>query len=128
MGSETVRSMMKYKSSLLHECKVIALTRGDGKEFTEQGFEVAHSIDEAIDLAKAYDPLETYILGGATVYEQSMGKADIIYLTRIHDEFEGDTWFPQIEESEWEEVAREEHQADAENPYDFTFLTYKKKV
>ncbi len=127
MGSETLRSMIKYKSSLLSDCKVVVLTRSEGQEFLDQGFEVAHSIDESLEMAKAHNTAGIYILGGATVYEQSMEKADAIYLTRIHDEFEGDTWFPEISEDQWEEVSREEHTADDKNPYDYTFLTYKRK-
>ena len=53
--------------------------------------------------------------------------ADEIELTRVHATFEADTYFPEINPHQWEEVWREEHPADEKHAHAFTFLRYQKK-
>ena len=88
------------------------------------GCEIAHSIEDAIALCS--DDERISIIGGATIYEQSMHLTDIIYLTRIHHSFEADTYFPAMRNDEWIEVAREHHEPDEKNIYPYTFITYKR--
>ncbi len=54
-------------------------------------------------------------------------KVNRIYLTIIDEDFEGNTYFPEYKEEEWEEISYEEHERDAENPYDYSFLTLERK-
>jgi dihydrofolate reductase len=70
---------------------------------------------------------EVFIIGGAQVFNASMQIANRLLITRIHHAFEGDTWFPEINENEWEIVATESHKKDDRNPWDYTFIEYRRK-
>lgn len=86
---------------------------------------VVHSIDEAFADA---DDKELFVIGGATLYKQTLDRADRLYLTHIHHAFDdADTYFPTINYDEWREIEREEHKADERHPYDYTFVTYERK-
>ena len=87
---------------------------------------VAHSIEEAIELAKKIDE-NIFVIGGGQIYRLSMQFVNTIYLTRVHGVFSGDVFFPDINEKEWELVNSEFHEKDEKNKIDFTFLTYKRK-
>jgi dihydrofolate reductase len=82
---------------------------------------LARSIEEALEIAKKIenDPQassgqksEIFVCGGAFVYKQFLPLANRLYLTYIHQDFEGDTYFPDFDLSEWKEVKREDHQPD----------------
>lgn len=91
---------------------------------TEKGCTVAHSIDDALLIA-GYAP-EVMIIGGAAVYEQFLPVAQSIYLTLVHADVCGDTFFPGYDSALWIEIERESHQADEWNPHPYTFLTLKR--
>ena len=95
----------------------VVITRGDS-EF--EGCLVAHSIEEAV---KMFSPdEEVFIIGGAQIYKQALPLADKLYLTIVHRNYEGDTSFPEIDYSEWREVAREEFERGEEYDGAFTFI------
>src|SRR4030042_2466364 len=85
---------------------------------------IAHSLDEAINYAKSANDDEVFIIGGASVYRQAVGLSDKIYLTRIHHNFKGDVFFPNIDFSEWEQISCEKHTGDEKNPYPYEFCVY----
>ena len=66
------------------------------------------------------------VIGGATIYEQAMPFADQMVLTFIEADLQGDTHFPIWVDSGWQEVARESHQADDKNPYNYQFVTFSR--
>jgi len=87
---------------------------------------VAHSLRQAIEAAGDDD--EIFVAGGGEIYRQALPVADRMYLTRVHAYIEGDTTFPEFDESDWILVEREDHLADESNPYPFSFLVYQKEV
>lgn len=89
-----------------------------------EGCFVARSIDEALEIAK--NELEVMICGGASVYKQFLPLADRLYLTYVKANPEGDTYFPELNASEWKEVSREDHKADEKNIYDYSFVVLEK--
>jgi len=89
------------------------------------GCEVVHSLEEALQLVK--EDNEVFIIGGAEIYRQSMYVANKIYLTRIYGDFEGDAYFPSIDDKEWHLTSHIEQKADEKTPYPFAFLEYIKK-
>jgi dihydrofolate reductase len=100
---------------------IVVITRDES--FKADGVLVAHSVDEAIDLASK-DP-ETFIGGGSQIFAQSMHRADRMYITRVHAEVEGDTFFPEFDDvTEWSLVDAEHYEADEKNQYPYSFLTY----
>ncbi|MEM6321587.1 MAG: dihydrofolate reductase [Bacteroidota bacterium] len=89
---------------------------------------VVHSIEEAMEKAEQSNADRFCILGGAAIYEQSMDLADEMVMTEVHAEFVGDSFFPTIDTTKWKEVSRVRHAADAENPYDYSFVRYERVV
>lgn len=102
----------------------IIITRQE--DFRAEGCIVTHSVEEAIAKAKELDE-QVYIIGGAEIYKQALPLTDCIELTKIQHHFEGDTYFPEIKNSEWEIVSEENHTPDEKNKYNYTFLTLKRK-
>lgn len=81
---------------------------------------VVHSIDEAIQAAG--DVEEVMIIGGASFYEQMLPRADRLYITLVHCKVDGDAWFPEWDENEWQQAERIDHEADEKNPHAHSFL------
>lgn len=104
----------------------IVLTRR--KDFSPEGVEVAHSIDEALVIAQeAYpDADEVMILGGAHVYGELLPISDRLYLTVVHETVEGDTFFPAFDIDEWQIASVEHHDADDKNEYPFSFYVLER--
>ncbi len=118
MGRKTYESLQKFLAGR----RIIVLTRD--RKFSPDGAEAVHSLEDALRLANGEE--EAFIAGGAEIYAQSLaqGVVDTIYLTIIHRDFKGDTWFPEFPDSEWQLEAREDHSPDEENRYAFSFLKY----
>ena len=89
--------------------------------YTAPGCVVVHSVEAALQAA-ADCADEAMVIGGAEFYRQVLPRADTLYLTRIHADFEGDTWFPELDEAEWREVERRDCEPDEKNPYRYSFI------
>jgi len=86
---------------------------------------VARSIDEVVEMVK--DISEVMICGGASVYRQFLPLAKRLYLTYVHASPEGDTYFPEVNPAEWNEVKRTDFKADEKNMYDYSFVILERK-
>ena len=104
----------------------IIITRNT--HFQAEGCRLAHSVDEALAIAKEESAEEVMIIGGGGIYEQTLDRVDRLYLTRIAAHLVGDTHFPVINPEEWQEVSRQQHNADGDNPFDLTFIVLDRKV
>jgi len=102
----------------------IVLTRDPS--FAVEGVEVARTAEEA--LAKAGDVPEVIVFGGADVFRQFLPLADRMYVTEIDAEFDGDTYFPPFDRSEWREVERTVHEPDADDPHRYAFVTLDRRA
>ncbi|MCD8509498.1 MAG: dihydrofolate reductase [Bacillus sp. (in: Bacteria)] len=118
MGRKTFESIGKP----LPNRKNLVLTRNE--DFSPEGVEVLHSIEEVRPLMEAED--EFFVIGGANLYEQLMPLADRLYITYIKASFEGDTFFPFIDDKEWKVVSSEEGLVDENNQYAHTFVVYER--
>jgi dihydrofolate reductase len=96
----------------------IVITRD--KNYDAPGCVVVHSINGAMQAAAQQD--EVMVIGGAELYRQILPRTDSIYLTRINEDFEGDTLFLELDSSEWQEVERLDCDADDKNPYTYSFI------
>jgi dihydrofolate reductase len=119
MGRKTYESVGKP----LPRRRNIIITRQDIKI---EGCEVVNSIEAALALCKAEQ--EVFIVGGAEIYKLSLHLTDRIYLTIVHKEFEGDSFFPEIDKKVWKEVSREDHQPDAKNSLPYSFITLEREI
>ena len=101
----------------------IIITRD--KSYQAEDSIVVYSIDEA--LKAAGDVEEVMIIGGASFYEQMLPKADRLYLTFVHAELEGDAWFPEIDNKDWNKVEKINHKSDDKNRYAHSFIILDRK-
>lgn len=85
-----------------------------------------HSVEEAIEAVK--DENEVFFIGGAQIYEQVLKYAQKLYITEIHAAFpDADAHFPSIDKSEWQEVSRQENEADEKHKYPYSFVCYQRR-
>lgn len=103
----------------------IVITRQ--KDFKLEGTVVVHSIKDALFVASDADAKEVFIIGGGEIFKEAMPIADRIYITRVHAEVEGDTYFPEIDEKKWRRVSQRSMPADEKHAYNFTFELWEKK-
>ncbi|HCO67682.1 MAG TPA: dihydrofolate reductase [Dysgonomonas sp.] len=88
--------------------------------------ETAFSLQQAIE--KTENEEQVFIIGGGSVYKEAIDIADKLYITLIHHRFEGaDTFFPDIDDTIWEEISRKENPGDEKNKYAHTFIIYRRK-
>jgi dihydrofolate reductase len=99
----------------------IVLTRN---EFAAPGVEVVHSLDEA--LQRVAGEAELVNIGGAQVLRAALPRTSRIYLTRVHGQFEGDTFLPELPADQWQVVESQQRAADERNPYAMTFMTLER--
>jgi len=95
------------------------------KDFKIEGCIVVNTLNEA--LIKSEDQQEVFIIGGAQIFECTLPIATDLFITQIHHLFEGDTFFPEIPKSDWEEVSRKKNEPDEKNEWAYSFIHYKKK-
>ncbi|MGL4331461.1 MAG: dihydrofolate reductase [Bacteroidales bacterium] len=86
---------------------------------------VCSSWEEMMDLTEKDQ--DVFIIGGASIYRDALSIANRMYITRVHETFDADVFFPEIDYSEWEEVSRTECKADEKHLYDYTFIDYIRK-
>ncbi|MBX9996073.1 dihydrofolate reductase [Priestia aryabhattai] len=101
----------------------IILTRNIS--YDAKGCTVLNSISAIEEMGKK-EKKEIFIIGGAEIYKLAFPIADRLYITTIDEEFEGDTYFPEFNESEWRLVSREKGLKDEKNPYDYYFTIYER--
>jgi len=105
---------------------MVVVTRS--RRFAPEGAQVVRSVEQALELAAEDD--EPFIGGGSQIYRLALARdlVDRIYLTRIHAEVEGDTFFPEFNLDDWELVSEEHRDADEKNEFDYSFLVYDRKL
>jgi dihydrofolate reductase len=121
MGRKTFESM---GSRLLPGRLNIILTHQKGLQI--EGAEVVNTLEEAIVLAKKNDYKELMVIGGGQIYEMALPISNKIWLTRVHTQIEGDTFFPQLG-YEWTKQLVESHKADEKHAYNFDFECWQRK-
>jgi len=117
MGRKTFESIGRV---LPHRENII-ISRQMG--YRVEGAQVVQSLEGALELCKGKTD-EVFIIGGAEIYRLALSQTDRLYLTLIHQEIEGDAFFPEFARSEFTEVSREDHQDPI--PYSFLVLDRRK--
>jgi len=119
VGRKTFESIIQIGGKPLPGRQMIIVTRDE--DYRAEGCDVAHSVEEAIELARGRDESEVFVCGGAQVYAQTIGVADRLYLTLVDAEVEADAFFPEFDESGWIERQSSDHPPDEKNQHPFTF-------
>jgi dihydrofolate reductase len=100
----------------------VVVTRN--RHWQHDGVEVAHSLDAAMLLVGAAD---AFVIGGATLYDEALKHAAIIYLTQIDATVQGDTFFPVLPSTTWQVISSERQQKDEKNAYDVDFMVLARR-
>lgn len=92
------------------------------------GAVVIGSIQEALDIARGAGEEEVFIIGGGEIFREAMAHLDVrrLYLTLVHADIAGDTHFPSVHLSDWQEVSRVHHQADERHAHSFSFVVLER--
>lgn len=118
MGRKTWESIGR----LLPGRTTVIVTRQRG--YRVPGAKIAHSLDDAIAACGEDD--EIFVIGGAELYAQALGRAGRLYLTTVGAEVAGDAFMPEIAPRDWREVAAESFATDARHRYPFRCVTYER--
>lgn len=121
MGRKTFESL----GMVLPDRKHIILTRDMSYNIDSHWVKVIHGLDELEEYIN--DEEEHFVIGGALIYNQLISKAQKMYITKIHKTFEGDAYFPKINEEEWKIIEKIPGKEDGENDFEYEFLTYVRK-
>lgn len=90
------------------------------KDYRVEGATVVHSVEELLELVKAYDSRDVYVIGGESIYRQLLPYCDMAQITRIDRSYEADAWFPNLEEEGgWKVTAESEEQTYFDTTYRF---------
>lgn len=94
--------------------------------FRGDGIVVAHTINEALEMAYDTGAEQAFIIGGGQIYAQSVELWDKVYITEVAVDVPGEVHFPALDNAQWREVSREAHTADEKNEYDYVFRVLEK--
>lgn len=98
------------------------------KNYHAPGAIIVPSIEEALEYAKKHsEKEEIFVIGGADIFRQIMPLVNRVYLTWVHERFEGDVTFDPLSENEWKLVQSERRPADEKHKYPYTFETWERK-
>ena len=125
MGRKTWESL---KGPLPGRTNIVITRQPD---YLADGAKVVASLDDAVAMAENVAFIEgqeeAVIMGGAEIYSLALPQADRLYLTEVHANVEGDTFFPEYDASEWQQIAREDFVAEGPNPYDYSCVVYERQ-
>lgn len=122
MGHHIIMGRKTYESlgRLLPGRTTVIVTRNP--HYQVEGTIVVNSLKAAIEACAADE--EAFLIGGAELYQISLPYADKLYLTAVHQTFEGDAYLPEFDLANWQEVTREHHQTDKGLAY--SYITYQR--
>ena len=120
MGRKTFESIGKP----LPNRRSILITRNTS--YHKDGCEIVHSLEDAIKLIQ--DQEHALIIGGAQIYKEAIDKklVDQLDITKVHQNFDADVFFPTLDSTSWKEVSEETFLPDEKNQYTYSFLSYKR--
>lgn len=121
MGRKTYESILKRLGKPLPKRQNIVLSRS--QQSYDGSVVAVGSLGEAIAAAKGD---ELFIIGGESLFRESLDMADRIYATEIQADVDGDVYFPRVDASQWRVSTSEPHLADDRNPYAYSYVTYER--
>lgn len=121
MGRKTFESLGR----ILPNRKHVVLTKSTDFIVDDERVEIVHDIKELDKYIHSDE--ECFVIGGGLIYNQLMPKVEKLYITKINEEFQGDTYFPKIDESIWKIEKQEKGIKNEDNPYDYDYIDYIKR-
>lgn len=121
MGRKTFESLGRVLPNRMH----IVLTRDKSYKVNDENVKIIHDVSEVDPYVK--DDNENFVIGGAQIYWALMPKCQKLYITQINKDFVGDSYFPKINEEEWDMIEKIKGPEDG-NDFDYEYITYKRKM
>ena len=120
MGRKTFESLGKVLPNRKH----VIFSQNPDFKVKDENVEVVHSLLQIQDLIEGEE--EAFVIGGAMIYNFLMPYVKKMYVTQINEEFEGDAFFPKIDEKVWKKTSEEKGIKDEDNKLDYEFITYER--
>ena len=120
MGRKTFESLGKVLPNRKH----IVFSNNPDFKVNDENVEVVHSLLQIQEYIESEG--EAFVIGGAMMYNFLMPYVSKMYVTEIEKEFEGDTFFPRIDDKKWKEISREKGPEDGENNFEYNYVIYEK--
>lgn len=121
MGRKTYESM--DSKPLKGRINLVITSKSDYKA---DGIVVVNSFSDAMFVVKDADCNEVFIIGGGELFKETIGKADRIYLTRVHAMIDGDVFFPEIDTKSWKQTSKKDLMADEKHSFNYSFELWEK--
>ena len=120
MGRKTFEALGKPLPGRTH----VVISRQENLQI--EGCTCVTSLEAAIDVAKKNGEAECFVIGGGEIFIKALMWVDRIYLTRVHHDWEGDTFFHPLNKSDWKEISEDHFPPDEKNPFPYTFFVYER--
>jgi dihydrofolate reductase len=126
MGHAVVTGRKNFESMgrALKGRRNIIITRN--KQYQAENCEIITSVEELMDKFKASEE-EVFIIGGEEIYKMFLQHSNKLYITIIEEDFDGDTFFPEITENDWVEISSQPGLTDQKNVYVYIYKVYERK-
>ena len=120
IGRKTFESLGRVLPNRKH----VVFSQNPDFKVDDENVEIVHSMLQIQEYIENEE--ENFVIGGAMIYNLLMPYVTKMYVTQINKDFEGDTFFPRIDENVWKEVSREKGLKNEENNLDYEFITYER--
>ena len=127
MGRKTFQSICKKIGGSLPDRDNLVLSKRNFSYEKSKNVYFFQNISEVFNWLKLNKKKNLIVAGGALIYREFLPIADVLEITHVHDEFKGDTFFPEWEKNDWE-VSRKTSQKDTSSGLHYNFSTYMRKV
>ena len=118
MGRKTFESLGRVLPNRKH----VVFTQNPNFKVDDANVKVVHSLSDIQEYVE--DKNENFVIGGEKIYNLLMPYVSKMYITEIHKDFDGDTFFPNVDLESWKETSREKMNAD---DFDYDFVVYERK-
>ena len=119
MGRKTFESFPKPLPNRIH----IVISRQE--DYQPAGCIVVDSIEKAIEMCPLNET--SFIIGGGEIYNLGLPFTDKIEITRVHNSFDADAFFPEVNLEEWNKIISEFNEKDEKHLYAYSYDTYLRK-
>lgn len=96
-------------------------------DWQAEGAVTVGNLEQALEAGAATDAKEVFVIGGGEIFRQALPQARKIYLTRVHTNIDGDAFFPEIRNGEWELLSQLDFPADDKHAYAYSFQVWQRK-
>lgn len=121
MGRKTFESIGRILPNRFH----IILSREKNFDIKDKNVLIINDLEKLKEYIDSEE--ECFVIGGEAIYKLLMPYTKKIYLTKINANYDGDTFFPDINKETWEKIEIKKGIKNEDNPYDYEYITYKRK-